>query len=234
MGKMLLAIDTSTRYAGVALRDEDRTITSLSWYSARNHTKELMPAIRYVLESAGRGPSGLGSIAVALGPGGFSALRVGISTAKGLAMPLGIPILGVGTLEIEAYPYASTGLPICPLLDAGKVEVASAMFRESGGTWTKLKEERVSPVEELIESVLEPAVFCGEGVPHRSEYLRQALGEKGIVMAFHTPSSRLWALGSLAAERLKRGETDTLAALQPLYLRRPSIGSPKALHKVKQ
>ena len=232
--KMLLAIDTSTRYGGVALWSEDRVIAMVSWYSPQNHTAELMPAVEYILERVKIGPTGLKGIAVALGPGGFSALKVGISAAKALALPLNIPLIGVGTLEMEAYPYAGTGLPICPLLDAGREEVATGLFESSEGRWTRLKEERVCTPGELVESISEPTLLCGEGVPNRSEYLRQALGEKGMVLSFHTPDSRLWALAVLSVNRLHQGNVDNLTTVQPLYLRSPSIGAAKTPQKIRQ
>ena len=231
---MLLAIDTSTQNAGVALWSEDRVIASLSWYSRQNHTAELMPAVEYILGRGNVGPNGLEGIAVALGPGRFSALKVGISAAKALSLPLNTPLMGVGTLEMEAYPYASTGLPICPLLDAGRNEVATALFQNPADRWTKIKEERVCTPEELLDSISEPTLLCGEGVPSRSAYLRQALGARGMVTSFHTPASRLWALAVLSAGRLQRGDVDGMATLQPLYLRSPSIGAPKTPQKVRQ
>ena len=231
---MLLAIDTSTRYAGVSLWAGDRAIATLCWYSSQNHTSELMVAIEQILRRSEAGPADLECIAVALGPGGFSALRVGLSAAKGLAMPMNTPLIGVGTLEMEAYPYASTGLPICPVLDAGRSEVANAIFQESEGHWGKLSEENVCTPEELVESISKPTIFCGEGVPQRSSYLRQALGSNGVVVNFHTPATRLWSLGILAGQRLKDGDVDSLATLQPLYLRRPNIGTPNAPQRVSQ
>ncbi len=231
---MLLAIDTSTRYAGVALWHDNRVIIALSWHSTRNHTAELMPAIEYLLGQAKAGPAALEGIAVALGPGGFSALRVGISAAKGLALPMDIPLVGVSTLEMEAYPYADTGLPICSLLEVGRGEVATAVFQKASGLWKRLAEERVCTPEELVESISKRTLLCGEGVHHRSDYLKEALGRKGVVMGFHSPASRLWALAILAGERLKRGDVDSVAALQPLYLRRPSIGPAKTPQRVRQ
>lgn len=231
---MLLAIDTSTRYAGVSLWDGDRAIAALCWHSSHNHTSELMAAIVQILGRAEAGPTDLEGIAVALGPGGFSALRVGLSCAKGLAMPTNTPIIGVGTLEMEAYPYASTGLPICSMLDAGRGEVASAIFQESEGQWGKLVEEKVCTPEELVGSISETTLFCGEGVPQRSSYLRQALGSRGVVVGFHTPATRLWSLGVLAGQRLERGDVDSMATLQPLYLRRPNIGTPNPPQRISQ
>ena len=121
---MLLALDTSTRYASVTLADDDRVIASRTWYSKINHTAELMPAVVQVLESRGLITGQLSGVAVALGPGGFSALRVGISAAKGLALVAKIPIVGVGTLDLEAYAYLESGYPVCALLEAGREECA--------------------------------------------------------------------------------------------------------------
>ena len=233
-GGMLLAIDTSTRFAGVALWNGEVLVASVCWHSARNHTAELMPAIAHVLDVARSGPADLVAVAVALGPGGFSALRVGISAAKGLAQPMDIPLWGIGTLEMEAYPYAGTGLPVRPLLDVGRGEVATALFQMREGHWRKLEGERVCTPDDLMESISVPTLFCGEGVAQRSEYLREALGGNGVSVDFHTPASRLAALGELARDRLRRGDVDSLASLQPLYLRRPSIGAPKAPQRVKQ
>ena len=97
---MLLALDTSTRYASVALADEDRVVASRTWLSTANHTAELMPAVAHLMESRGLTAGQLDGVAVALGPGGFSALRVGISAAKGLALVARKPIVGVGTLDL--------------------------------------------------------------------------------------------------------------------------------------
>jgi tRNA threonylcarbamoyladenosine biosynthesis protein TsaB len=231
---MLLAIDTSTRYGGVALWDGDRAVSTITWRSTQNHTAELMPTIEYLLGRANASPRELEGIAVALGPGGFSALRVGISVAKGLALPLDIPLVGVGTLEMEAYPYADAGLPVCPILEAGRSEVAAALFQQDAGGWHKLREERIRQPEELVHEVPESVVLCGEGVARHYDYLRDNLGPKAIIVSFHTPASRLEALGILAGQRLKAGETDSLAAIQPIYIRRPSIGAPKAAERVSQ
>ena len=131
---MLLAIDTSTRFAGVALADGDRVVATRSWYSSVNHTAELMPAVVQLLKSHAVAVKDLEGVAVALGPGGFSALRVGISVGKGLAAAGGIPILGVGSLDVEAFPFSDCGLPVCVFLEAGRGEVASALFPSRMGS----------------------------------------------------------------------------------------------------
>ena len=188
---MLLAIDTSTRYAGVALADETgRVLAARSWYSAVNHTAELMPAVAEILKGAGLTVNDLAGIAVALGPGGFSALRVGMSAAKGLAIAAGKPLAGIGTLDAEAAPYLESGLLVCALLDAGRREVASALFTDNG---QRLRDDRICPPEELLPEIRQPTLFCGEGAPPIAGLLRERLGPQAVI-AGHAPAGRLWPL----------------------------------------
>ena len=185
---MLLAVDTSTRYAGVALFDapepeNGRVIASHCWYSSVNHTSELMPAVSTTLEGQHITLADLSSIAVALGPGGFSALRVGMSVVKGLAVTTGKPVIGIGTLDLEAHPYLHAGLPVCALLDAGRNEVASARIDPQG---QRIREDTVCTPEELLEELTaslrqEPegekfesskTLICGEGVIKWGGFIR--------------------------------------------------------------
>ncbi len=220
---MLLAVDSSTRYAGVALCYEGQVVSCRFWYSKVNHTAELMPAVVQVLQGHGLVTGDLSGIAIALGPGGFSALRVGMSVVKGLAVTAGKPVVGVGTLDLEAYPYLDSGLPVCALLDAGRAEVASALFGPDG---RRTRDDIICPPEELLESIDEPTLFCGEGVLNWRGLIRDRLGRSGVV-TLPTPASRLWALSEVGWKRLAAGDTSDLATLQPKYLRMPSIGGPK-------
>jgi len=227
---MLLVIDTSTRNAGAALAREGQVVAARSWWSAVNHTAELMPAVSQLLEGAGLSVNDLDGIAVALGPGGFSALRVGMSVAKGLALASGKPLVGIGTLDAEAQPYLQSGLPICALLDAGRSEVSTAYWGVDG---LRLREDRICPPTELLDEVTGPVLFCGEGTQAHAEVVRERMGDKAVVVG-HSPAARLWALASLGDERLRAGEKDDLNTLQPYYLRMPSIGGPKRRDRVRQ
>ena len=125
---MILAIDTSTRNASVAVAHDGQIVASRAWYSAVSHSTQLMPSVVQILESVGMRPRGLDAVAVALGPGGFSALRTGLSVAKGIAMASKIPIIGIGSLDLEAHPFRDSGVAVCALLEAGRGEVASAVL----------------------------------------------------------------------------------------------------------
>lgn len=220
---MLLAIDTSTRYAGVALADQERVISCRVWYSNVNHTTELMPQIAESLRIQGIDVGSLEGVAVALGPGGFSALRVGMSVAKGLAMTGKTPLVGVGTLDLEALAFWDSGLPVCALLEAGRNELAAAHFTSGGG---RIREDTIAPLDEILESISEPTLICGEGVHGRIPEIKNLLGDLAIVVE-PSAAARLWSLADLARRRLESGQVDDLTDLQPYYLRMPSIGGPK-------
>ena len=227
---MLLAIDTSTRYAGVALADSERLVASHTWYSGVNHTAELMPAVVKLLQDRNIAVRDLDAVAVALGPGGFSALRVGVSVGKGLCAAGSIPILGVGSLDLEAFPYAGSWMPVCALLESGRSEAASALFGANG---QRLRVDRVSTATELTEEIAQTTLFCGEGVARWAEEIKSGLGNKAVICS-PAPSVRVWSLVSIARQRLNAGEVDDLDTLQPQYLRMPSIGSPKQRDRAPQ
>ena len=227
---MLLVIDTSTRNAGAALARDGQVISSRSWRSTVNHTAELMPAVVQLLEAAKLGVNDLEGIAVALGPGGFSALRVGMSVAKGLALAAGKPLAGIGTLDAEAQPFRQSGLPVCAMLDAGRGEVAAASFGPDG---ERSGEDRICPPDELLAGLSSQHIFCGEGTLSHTQLIKERLGNKAVV-AGHSPAARLWALAELGCLRLESGNADDVATLQPYYLRMPTIGGPKRRDRVRQ
>ena len=220
---MELAIDTSTRYAAVALSREGEPVAELSWRSEQNHTVELMPSVQRLLEGAGAKVQDLTAVFVAIGPGGFSALRVGMSAAKGMAEALDVPMVGVGSLEVEAFPYAATGRPVCPILEMGRGEVAWALFHEAEGCWRCLKEPEIASLEELGRGIPAGAVLCGEGLWAVRSRLPVEVTEVADLIAMPPPTRRATTLARLGASRLAAGRHDDRASLQPLYLRPPSI-----------
>ena len=222
---MLLAIDTSTRYAGVALADPGRVVSARSWYSAVNHTAELMPAVSETLKAAGLTVNDLAAIAVALGPGGFSALRVGMSVAKGLALASGRPLLGIGTLDAEAQPYLQSGLPVCALLDAGRQELSSALFAPDG---QRLREDLICPPDELLPDLPETVLFCGEA---RSLPRRPDSGKAGPPRRHRRPFPRRPPVGpgptGPAASGIRRQPT-TWPPCNPTTCECPPSAAPNA------
>jgi len=222
---MELAIDTATERASLALARHGVTLATLSWPSSQNQSRELLPALLRLLELAGASLPGLSALVVVVGPGSYNALRVGLSTAKGLAFGLGLPLVGVSTLEAEAYPYALTRLPICPMLRFGRGQVAWACYQLKGQRWLKLHEEQVATVEEMCARVDRRSLFCGPAAGEAAPELRHWLG--GGIRVRPGAACRAAVAAELGWQRLERGELDDPARLQPLYLRPPAITTPR-------
>lgn len=222
---MQLAIDTSTGTASLALLQGGEVLAELTWQSGQNHTTELLPNLKALLKDAAI--EELEAVFVAVGPGSFNGLRVGVSTAKGLAYGLGIPVVGISTLEADAYQQAGTGLPVCPVQNAGRGEVAAALYRMTGGNWQRLQPEHIATVAALCDGITGKTLFCGDYLPQVVDEVRERLGDLAVIA---TPASRLRRaayLAELGRQRLAAGEAADPATLQPVYLRKPPITQPK-------
>ena len=225
---MLLAIDTSSRFGGVAIADADGIVVDARlWRTGMNHTAQLMPAVADALRATGLSVTDLDGVAVALGPGPFSALRVGVSAAKGLAMAANRPIIGIDTLALEAMPYLTPDGIVCAWLDAGRREVAAAWFDGSGA---RVQDDAIAAPSDLLERELAlPAgalLYCGEAAIARRDDIRNARRDaagRPAGVALWNSAIRLWTLAATGVRRQQAGDTDDLAAVQPYYLRMPTI-----------
>ena len=224
---MLLAIDTSTNTASLALVKDSQVLAELTWWCGQNHTVELLPQLTHLLAQTKSSLQSISGIIVASGPGSFNGLRVGISTAKGLAFSLGIPVVGIGTLEVEAYQHAETGLPICPIFNAGRGEIATAIYQKKYNKWLKLAAEHITTVEALCSRTTTKTIFCGEFLPSIATQLRERLKQRAIIPSPATTLRRASFLAELGQKQLEAGNYDNPATLQPIYLRRPPITKPK-------
>lgn len=219
---MELAIDTSTDFCSIALSHHGETIAELNWQAKQSHTVELIPNIVHLLNQSIISAKSLSAVFVAKGPGSFNGLRVGISTAKGLALALNIPLVGISTLEIEAYPFAFTKLPLCPIHNAGRGEIATALYRQNED-WRCLVEEHITTVDALCQKIRRRTLFCGEIPPAIVEQLSQRLARHAVIPAPEARLRRASYLATLGWQRLNSGKPDNPASLQPLYLRQPPI-----------
>jgi len=224
---MYLAIDTSTDTASLALVQEDEVLAELTWRCGQNHTTQLLTHLAHLLNQSKLNLQSTSGIIVARGPGSYNGLRVGISTAKGLAFSLGIPIVGISSLEAEAYQHAETGLPICPIFNAGRGEIATAIYQKKHNKWRQLVAEHITTVETLCSQITTKTIFCGEFISLITAQLRKQLKQKAVIPSPATGLRRASFLAELGLKRLRAGNYDNPATLQPLYLRRPAITKPK-------
>ncbi len=224
---MQLAIDTSTDTASIALVQGSEVLAELTWQCGQNHSVELLPRLTCLITQAKLNLQSVDCVIVARGPGSFNGLRVGISTAKGLAFSLGIPIIGISTLEVAAYQHAETGLPICSVANAGRGEIAAAVYQNKHNRWCQLTAEHITTVETLCSRIATKALFCGEFIPLVAAQIRRQLKQKAIIPPSAALFRRASFLAELGQQRLQAGSYDNMATLQPLYLRRPPITKPK-------
>lgn len=224
---MQLAIDTSTDNAGIAIVQDNEVLAELTWRCGQNHTTQLLPRLAYLLNQAGVNLKSIGFITVARGPGSFNGLRVGISTARALAYSLGIPVLGVSTLEADAYQHAETGLPVCPVYNAGRGEIATATYRRERNKWNQLEAEHITTVDILCSRITTRTLFCGEFIPSIAPILRKHLRQNAVISSAAASLRRAAFLAELGQKRMDAGNYDSASNLQPLYLRRPSITKPR-------
>ncbi len=201
---MELAIDTSSNFVTIALSHEGEAMALLAWQTRQNHTTELLPNLVSLLQQTKVELRSIDAIIVARGPGSFSGLRVGISTAKGLASVLGIPLLGVNTLEAEAYPFAFTQLPLRPVHRSGREEMATALYRQRDNDWQCLEAENITTLTTICRRTRQRTLFCGEIPSDILRKLQQNLGRRAII-----PQSagvfRAISLVTLGWQKLSKG-----------------------------
>lgn len=220
---LILSMDTATPCSTVALtsgtRAEGGIIASLSFTGRVSHSRRLFTAIDYLLREAEVDWPSIAGIAVSLGPGSFTGLRIGMATAKGLVAATGKPLLGVSTLDSLAAKCLSPRL-ICSVLDARKKEVYAAFYRcNQRGFSKRVGEMVVVAPEKLAAAIEEPVVLIGDGAVAYQELFHRLLGDK-VVFApcqLHEPSAG--SLGLLAGEKLLAGDHLDVATAAPIYIR---------------
>jgi tRNA threonylcarbamoyladenosine biosynthesis protein TsaB len=216
---IVLGIETSSVHGGVALVGTEGLIAEQVLNLEVTYSERLLPAIDRVLADVGLTAAELGGLAVAIGPGSFTGLRIGLSTAKGLAAASGVPLVGVPTLPALAWSLPFCRYPICPILDARKGEVYCALFRWEQASLVQVLEDVAVRPRLLAESITEPTVFVGDGVAAYGDVLTQVLGSRAIFPPPPLRGARPAATAALGRERLMRGERDDPSGLVPRYLR---------------
>jgi tRNA threonylcarbamoyladenosine biosynthesis protein TsaB len=227
---MLLAVDTSTSQIGLALNAGAEVAAELLWYSHRHHTIELAPAISELLNRAGARMNDIEAIAIATGPGSFTALRVGMALAKGLALSRNLPLVGIPTLDILAAAQVESALPLAAVLQAGRGRIALVWYRCTSfgsklgdaartaiGSWQAQSEPVITTVDELATSIVSPTLVAGELTA--DERARLAGDTVNVIVApWHLCVRRPSLLAEIGRRRLQAGDVDDAAALSPSYL----------------
>ena len=213
----ILAIETATRQLGVAVVQDDQVLASYELLADYPHAVELPGAVTRVLKEAGTTLEQLEAIAVDIGPGSFTGLRIGLAFVKALAFPAKKPLVGVVSLDVLAANLSFAPRLVCPILDARQKNLYAAFYRMQDAQPVRQSDHMLGPAEEILGMVKEPAIFLGDGIARYQELIRERCPEP----QFAEPElwlPRVASLGRLAAARVRRGETDPPDRLVPLYL----------------
>ena len=213
---MLLAVDTSTAQVGLAIYDGTQVLSEYAWRSSQRHTVELAPAVSELLRRCGLRMEDVQALGVALGPGSFTSLRVGLSLVKGLALSRGLPLVGIPTLDILAAAQTSSRFPLIVVIQAGRGRLAAGWYKRSKNGWQANGPARVITVDGLLQEVKNPVMICGELTAEE----RQKLAGKPEVRLLSPVQSvrRPAMLAELAWSRWQAGDVDNDATLAPIYL----------------
>lgn len=219
---MILAIDTATQQAGLALFDPDTETVRAEhvWYSHVNHTVELAPNLHAMLATQKLSPSDLTGIAVARGPGSFTGLRIGMSIAKALAYAQGIDVVAIPTPDIVAHAHAERDLPLWAILHAGRGRVVATRYAV-GEPSPGEAGYRLTTLDKLADEIRERALFSGEIDAVGAALLHARLGDRAVMAPPALRLRRPACLAELGWARLQAGDVDDLVTLVPIYLHRP-------------
>jgi tRNA threonylcarbamoyladenosine biosynthesis protein TsaB len=219
---LILGIDTATAQVGCAIGGHEGVLASTHSARGKRHAESLTPAIEFTCRQARVSLQEIGVVAVDLGPGLFTGLRVGIATAKAIAQALRVPMIGVSSLDLLAFPVRFSPRLIAAVLDARRGEVFSALYRQVPGGVQRLTDPHVGTPEELASEIVArgaDSLMVGDGAVRYEDTFRHLVGVEIVGPELAHPSAR--SLVQLAHAQALREEWVRPWELAPLYLRRP-------------
>jgi tRNA threonylcarbamoyladenosine biosynthesis protein TsaB len=215
----ILAVDTATEICGIGLSADGRSRMELILDQGMTHTKVLMEGIHALLALAETAPSDLDALAVTRGPGSFTGLRIGISAMKGMAHALGIPLLGVSSLEVLARQAPEGDTLVCPMIDARRREVYWSLYRRSEEGLKQVHPERVGPADDALDEVDAPCLFIGNGARLYTAMLKERRQDAVFMAEIALNIPRPALVASLAEKRMTAGQQEDILQFRPVYLR---------------
>jgi len=215
---MILAIDSSTQWIGIALFDANMIQYEKIWKASRRHTVELAPAIKHALYETDTRVDDLTAVGAAIGPGSFTSLRIGLAIAKGLALSQRIPIIGVPSLDILAKSIPPQDKPLMCLLRAGRGRLAAQLYLRQADEWAREGEITAVTAEELESSITKPTLIAGELSADEKKIVSRRW-RNAILLEAHENIRRPSILATIAQAKMNAGDVSDTAAIAPIYVR---------------
>lgn len=219
---LILSLDTSSLVSSTAVADGKKLLAELTLQTRLTHSETLLPHIKQVLEMADVPKRSVEAIAVSIGPGSFTGLRIGLATAKSMAYALSIPVIGVPTMAALAYHYPVDGVYILPVLDAQKGNVYTAAYTWENSALQEVRPACVRSFDEALEDARKldkRAVFVGEAAVKNREKI-QAAGANILPALPHTVMPRAACVALLGQSLYEAGKREDAMSLEPFYIRR--------------
>jgi len=217
---IILAVETSGRCGSVALVTANKCLAEYSLNTKLTHSRRLLLVIDELLKKAELKLTDLTTLAVSIGPGSFTGLRIGLSTLKGLALATELPMIGIPTLEALAFQLPFADKPICPIIDARKKEVFAAMYQWQDNTiLEKLSEDLAILPLDLVDRISGPTIFIGDGIETYGDFLKEKLGEKALFAPSEMCYARAASIGHLALKKCQKADFLHTETSAPVYVR---------------
>ncbi len=217
----ILAIETSTMLGGVAIMDDSEGLVAEMRLNVKTaHSERLMTVIDHALKQAGMAIPDIDVFGIAIGPGSFTGLRIGLSTVKGLSFATGKPVVSVPTLEAFAWNFPYPAHPVCVMLDARKKEVYAAVFKWSGSGFDRVVEERSVKPADLVKGLDGPVIFAGEGASLYKDSILEIAGGNAIFAPKQDMVPSPANVAFLGLGKAVNGDFAEPMGLVPFYIRR--------------
>ena len=217
----ILAIETATVAGSVAILDDEAGLIGEIRTDIRIvHAERLMPSIEWLLRSSRTSIEDIGAFAISIGPGSFTGLRIGLATAKGFAYATGKPLIPVPTLDAFARTLPFSSYTVCPMLDARKNEVYTALYKWEGPVINKVMLETAISPEALLNELKGPILFTGEGTVKYRGMITDKLKEDALFAPASKMTTAASTVAELALEEIRAGRETDPVALVPFYIRK--------------
>lgn len=218
----ILALDSSGMVASVAIVEEDQMIAEYTVNYKKTHSQTLLPMLDEIIKMTQIDLSTIDAIAISSGPGSFTGLRIGSTTAKGLGFALKKPLISIPTVDALAYNLYGNHQYICPIMDARRNQVYTGLYEFIDGKLNVVKEQRAIGIEQLVEELNElnrEVIFIGDGIPPYANILNNTLTVPFSFAPAHLCRQRAGAVGMLGIEYWKVGQIQSAEEHKPEYLR---------------
>lgn len=218
---LILAIETATGCGSVALTlggvKQGYLLAEMTNQPRITHARRLLGSVEWIMQNSGAKWQEIDAVAVSLGPGSFTGLRIGLAAAKGIAMAAGLPLVGVPTLDALALQVAPTTKPLCCVLDARKKELYAGWYRYTNGSVQVIQSAYAVAPDALLDGLQEPVIMSGPGIASYAELFASHPLVELVSTVQNTP--RAASIGFLGAALFERGELPEPAEIVPLYVR---------------